>query len=241
MKAKMNLIFTAILCGLVVVSCKKKEDTVTDPSTINTPAGSTTPTFTDADGVMWAVKSTSTVSGFTFDIGLAVGVFFNGTTDYVNVGAVSANGLGLAAQTNNSYVYTPAQSNPTGIDFSSGVLWDVAGANGHAAFSYDVSSTAFPTGSAITSGSTVTIANGYTLTCSSVNGADSTLFLVGNISKTMAGSATSCTFSAAELSGLVAGSTVVQIAPYSIIDQTINGKKYYFGKEVVNSLQVTVE
>lgn len=237
--------FFILLCslGLIVSSCEK-EDLIPEeptPVPVNTPSGSTTPIPVNADGVMWAIKSSSTVQGFTIEIGTAVGIFMNGTTDLVNVGAVSVNTQSLTAASNNAYTFAPNQTMPTGLDFSSSANWSVAGGSGHAAFTYDASSLAFPTGSAITSSATVTKANGYTLTCSSVSAADSTLFIIGNVSKTLVGSANSCTFSASELSGLSAGTSVAMIVPYKLMQTTINGKNYYFGKELVNQLSVTIE
>lgn len=236
--------FFVLLCslGMLVSSCKK-EDLIPEepaPTPVNTPSGSTTPVPTGADGVMWAIKSTSSVQGFSIDVGTAVGIFMNGTTDLVNVGTVSVNSNNLAAASNNAYTFTPSQTMPTGLDFSA-TNWEATGGNGHAAFTYDASSLTFPVGSAITSSATVTKANGYTLTCSTVTGADSTLFMVGNVSKTVTGSANSCTFSASELSGLGAGTSVVMIVPYKLMQATVNGKNYYFGKERVNQLAVTIE
>ena len=81
-----------LLCSLSVVMCAcKKEDIIPEeptPAPVSTPAGSTTPVPVNADGVMWAIKSSSTVQGFTIEIGTAVGIFMNGTTDLVDVGAV---------------------------------------------------------------------------------------------------------------------------------------------------------
>ncbi|WP_343634397.1 hypothetical protein [Fluviicola sp.] len=237
--------FFVLLCSLsVFMSSCKKENIIPEeptPAPVSTPAGNTTPVPSNADGVMWAIKSSTTMQGFTIEIGTAVGLFMNGTTDLVDVGAVSVNSQNLAKASNNAYTFTPGQTMPTGLDFSSSTNWSVAGGSGHAAFTYDASALAFPTGSAITSGATVTKANGYTLTCSTVSDADSTLFVIGNVSKTVAGSSNSCTFTASELSGLSAGTSVAMIVPYKLMQTTINGKNYYFGKERVNQLAVTIE
>lgn len=241
-KSKVNLFVFVCSLSLLATSCKK-EDLVPEeptPAPVNTPSGSTTPIPGNADGVMWAIKSSSTVQGFTIDIGTAVAIFMNGTTDLVNVGTVSVNSQNLSMSSNNAYTFTPSQTLPTGLNFSS-TNWSVAGGSGHTAFTYDASALTFPDGSAITSSATVTKADGYTLTCSSVTGADSTLFMVGNVAKTVVGSANSCTFSASELSGLSAGTSVVMIVPYKLMQATINGKNYYFGKERVNQLAVTIE
>lgn len=240
--SRANLFVLFCSLGMLAASCKK-EDIIPEepaPAPVNTPSGSTTPMPSNADGVMWAIRSTSTVQGFTFDIGTAVGIFMNGTTDLVNVGTVSVNSQNLSMSSNNAYTFTPSQTLPTGLDFSS-TNWAVAGGSGHAAFTYDASSLTFPSGSAITSPATVKKADGYTLTCSTVSGADSTLFMIGNVSKTIVGSSNSCAFSASELSGLSAGTSVVMIVPYKLMQATINGKNYYFGKERVNQLAVTIE
>jgi hypothetical protein len=244
MKNSKTSLFVLVCSLSMLISSCKKEDIIPEepaPTPASTPAGSTTPTPIGADGVMWAIRSSSTVQGFTIEIGTAVGIFMNGTTDLVNVGTVSVNSNNLTASSNNAYTFTPNQTMPTGLDFSSSTDWAISGGNGHAAFTYDASSLVFPGGSAITSSTTVTKANGYTLTCSSVSGADSTLFIIGNVSKTLAGSANSCAFSASELTGLSAGSSVAMIVPYKLMQATINGKNYYFGKERVNQVSVTIE
>lgn len=242
-ESKSALLMFICSMSLLVVSCKK-ENPEPDPETpapVSTPAGSTTPVPSNADGVMWAIRSTSTVQGFSIEIGTAVGLFMNGTSDLVNVGTVSVNSQNLSMASTNAYTFAPSQTSPTGLDFSSGVNWSVSGGSGHAAFTYDASSLVFPSGSAITSSATVNKASGYTLTCSTVSGADSTLFMIGNVSKTLVGSANSATFSASELSGLSTGTSVAMIVPYKLMQTTINGKNYYFGKERVNQLSVTIE
>lgn len=243
MKSK-NLFCLALAGTLALTGCKKDDAAPDDPgggtTNTNTPSGSTTPTPADADGVLWAINSSSVYQGFTIQIGTAVAVFKNGTS-MVDAGTVKVDGTTMAKASNNAYTLTPSQSNPTGLTFGSSVNWNITGANGHAAFSYDCNTIQFPVGSAISSGATVTKTNGYTLSCPSISGADSTLFMVGNISKTIVGNATSYTFSASELSGLTAGTSVASIVPYKITSSTINGKKYYFGKETVNQLTVTIQ
>jgi hypothetical protein len=93
----------------------------------------------------------------------------------------------------------------------------------------------------VSSANTVVRANGYTLTTSYVTGADSVIFVVGGVSKTMAGNTTSCSFTAAELSGLSTGTSIVQIAPWTYTSEVIDGKTIYFGKEIVHSRTVTIQ
>ncbi|MCB0410004.1 MAG: hypothetical protein KDD29_07280, partial [Flavobacteriales bacterium] len=156
------------------------------------------------------------------------------------VGTVSLNTQALTKNTNNSYAYQPGSSNPTGIDFTSGVAWTADGGNGFSAINKNVT-IGFPTVGAVNSSATITKANGYTLSVNNVSGADSVLFLIGDITKTIAGNPTSCTFSSSELSGLSTGTTVVQVAAYITTSETIGGKKVYYGNESVQSKTATVE
>jgi hypothetical protein len=250
---KTKLILTLLVIGTLSFSCSKDDDSPTpEPEVTPTPTGgggnstgNPQPTFTDADASLWAVKSISitTVPGvgdIETTIGTGVGVFFDGAGAMVDVGAVSLNTQALTKNANNSYVFQPGTSNPTGIDFNSGVAWSVAGGNGFSAINKNVT-IGFPTVGAVNSSATITKANGYTLSVNNVSGADSVLFLVGDVTKTIAGNATSCTFSASELSGLATGTTVVQAAAYITTSETVGGKKVYYGNETVQTKTATVE
>lgn len=226
-----------------------------DPfATTNNTNTNTTPTTPNAcpgaDGSVWAVKSVTTKStapGFpaaTIVLGTGVGVFSsNGLSssgmNRVNVGTVKLNSKTMDYQ-GETYIATASQTDPTGIDFSSGVTWEVSGGNGFGAFTYTPTNT-FPSATSITSSSTVTKSAGYTLTCNTVTGADSVLFLVGDVPKTLGGNATSCNFTSAELSGLSNGTQLVQIVPYSMVSAVVGGKNICFGKEMVQQLTVTVQ
>jgi hypothetical protein len=252
---KATKILVLLIIGATLFSCAKEDDTpapaATTPTT-PTPApapGNTTgnaqPNFIGADASLWAVNSltVTTVAGFpsiTTTIGTGVGVFLDGSGSFVDVGAVQLNSNALTLNPNNSYVYVPGTSNPTGISFSGGVDWSVVGGNGFPAITKNLT-LAFPTVSEITSSATVTKANGYTLSVSTITGADSVLFLVGGVDKTIPGNATSCTFSASELSGLADGTTVVQVAAYTSTSETLSGKLIYYGNETVQSKTTTVE
>jgi hypothetical protein len=254
---KTKLILTLLVIGTLSFSCSKDEDSPT-PEVVATPTpaptgggGNTTgdpyPTLAGADASLWAVKSISvtTVTGIgdiETTIGIGVGVFFDGSGGMVDVGSVSLNTKALTKNANNSYTFQPSASEPTGIDFSSGdVMWSVAGGNGFPAITKDVSSISFPIVGAVNSSTTITKANGYTLSVNNVSGADSVLFLIGDVNKTIVGNATSCTFSASELSGLATGTTVAQVAAYITTNETVGGKKVYYGKETVQTKTATVE
>lgn len=250
---KASKILVLLIIGATLFSCAKEEDTPAPVATTPTPTaapapGNTTgnaqPNFVGADATMWAVNSltNTTVVGTTITttIGTGVGVFLDGSGSFVDVGAVQLNSNALTLNPNNSYVFVPGTSMPTGISFTGGVNWSVVGGNGFPAITKNLT-LAFPTVSEITSSATVTKANGYTLSVSTVTGADSVLFLVGGIDKTIPGNATSCTFSASELSGLADGTTVVQVAAYTSTSETLSGKLIYYGNETVQSKTTTVE
>ena len=245
--------FAFVLIAAVAFSCSKDENTpepTTTPTTTSTPTptgnatGNAQPNFVGADASLWAVKSLSVtyVTGMppiTTTIGLGVAAFNNGTS-LVSAGTVKLNTNTLTLNSNNSYSYTIGASNPTGIDFSSGVNWDVSGANGFGAFTKSVT-LGFPTVSEVTSSATITKASGYTLTVNTVTNADSVLFLIGGVSKTLAGNAISCSFSPSELSSLNNGSTVVQVAAYKFANETLGGKNIYYGNETVQSKTATIQ
>lgn len=230
-------------------ACKKDDDEPATPSggggTPAPSAPSTTPNFDGADGSLWAVKTFTTqstpIGPISFEVGLGVAAFSNDNyANMVNVGAVSLNGTALTAASNNAYTSSVSPTNPTGVDLSS-VEWNVAGGSGFTGFTRNVNGFAMPTVSEITSGTTVTRSAGYTLSCGSVSGADSVMFLVGGVAKTLGAGNNACTFSASELSGLSAGSNLVQIAAYRYTNETIEGKVIYFGKETVRNQSVTIQ
>lgn len=251
---KTKKIFAILLVGTITFSCAKEKDTpepVEEPTT--TPAGTSgsgntsgnaQPSFAGADASLWAIKSLSvtTVAGLppiTTTIGTGVATFLDGSSSFVGAGTVKLNTNTLTQNPNNSYVFVPGASMPTGITFTN-VSWDVTGANGFTAFTKNVT-IGFPNVSQITSSATVTKSSGYTITVNTVSGADSVIFLVGGVNKTIAGNATSCTFSASELSSLSTGTASAQVAAYISTNETVGGKVIYYGNETVQSKSVTVQ
>lgn len=251
---KTKLFIALIAFGLITFSCKKDDDAPTPTEQTNdddngggnngNTTGNAQPNFAGADASLWAIKSLSVTNagGFpvTTTIGLGVGAFFDGSGNLVEVGTVKLNNETLTKNPNNSYVYQPGTQNPLGIDFSGGVSWNVTGGNGFTGFTKNVT-LSFPTVDEINSSTTITKANGYTLSTTQVTGADSVIFLIGEVSKTLAGNATSCSFSANDLSGLSNGSTVIQIAAYTYDNDTQGGKTIYYGNETVQSKTATIQ
>jgi len=243
-------------------SCGKDEAAEPEPIVTPTPLpapvpaaptpSNPTPTPTDANGVLVALKTISTVTvpivgAIKTEIGIPVAFFFNTPGTYIDGGAVTCNSNALTMQTNNTYTFTPASSTPTGVDYSSGVNWSVAGNSGNnvPAFSYNPSM-GFPTLDSIAGNiSTVTRASGLTISATNtITNADSVIFSVygstGTAQKVRAGNVSSHTFSAADLNAVGAGSGFLQIAAYKIGDQTFSGKKYYFINEAVYTKMVTI-
>ncbi len=232
-------------------ACSKDDDEETgpDPTTQQEESADTYPTPSDADGTLVAVKSTSItdtpIGPITTIIGTAVAVFSDdGFTSgtWISAGNVSCNAQDLTLNPNNSYVFTDiSQMNPLGLNFSSDVIWDVTGGNGIAAFNINAEPLGFPVVGEITSSDIVEIADGYTMTCASVSGADSVIFVIGGTTKTLAGNATSCAFSSAELQSVATGASVVQVAAYVMAPTDFGDTRIYTVNEAVQSKTVTVQ
>lgn len=243
-------VLLALAALLAFAACKKEESDTPAPQGGNNTGSttpSTTPRFADADGVMAAVRaftSQSTPLGtIDINVGTATAAFSNdGFSSFVGVGSVSCNGEALGAQSNNAYAYAPSASNPTGIDLtaSNEVTWSVGGGNSFPAFTRTIMGP-FPGVDAITSDGTVVRANGYTLSTSAVANADSVIFTLGSLIRVLPGAATSCSFSAAELAGQSAGTSIAQIVGYRYVDETIGGKKVYFVKQASRSRSITFQ
>lgn len=245
----LNKTLSILLClGLIMTSCSDDDDSEpqTDQQTQQESAD-TFPTPSDADGTCVAVKSTSItdtpIGPITTIIGTAVAVFSDdGFNSFISAGTVSCNTSELTLNTNNSYVFDQiTQTNPTGIDYNGDVMWSVTGGNGIASFDHNANNIGFPTAGAITSSDQIDIASGYTLTCESVSGADSVLFLIGGTTKTLAGNATECTFTAAELADVDTGTNIAQVAAYVLAPTDFGDTRIYFVNETVQSKTVTVQ
>jgi len=244
----MKNVFFFFVISFLFVACVKDPFATTTTNNSGTPA--TPNACPNADGALWAVKSVTkqqsvpNVPAFELTIGIGVGFFTsNGlssaTPTRVSVGDVTANSNTMDYM-GETYITTPSASQATGIDWSNGVMWEVTGDNGFPSFTHTPTNN-FPTVTEITSGDVVDKATGYTLTCNTVTGADSVLFLVGGVHKTLGPTATSCTFTSSELSTVDNGTNLVQIVPYTYSSAVFGGKTICFGKEMVQQLSVTVQ
>lgn len=234
-----KIISSAILLTTLALflSCQKEKD----DESANQQSPSTTPLLAGTDGVLWAIKQFTTMSAMGYEVsieaGSGVGIFsVNGKN--VDAGTVKLNGNTLTNMSN-SYIFTVPPTQPAGIDFSSGVRWDVSGGNGINAFNHTVAKS-FPSAAGFTCNSTLAAGSNYTISLSSVSGADSIIFVINNIHKTVAGTTKSYTFTASQLSSLKSGPAAVSVAPYNITYATFGGKKIAFGNQLVYQKNITV-
>lgn len=267
MKTKQFILSSATLLAFTLIFSSCKKEGCTDPLASNytvgatvddgscttaTPAagatspGSYAPSFTGVNGVLVAIQSVSTTStpigNIDSYIGTAVATFTeDGGASMVSAGDVNVNTNQLAEQANGSYVYTPSQSNPTGISYSNDVDWTGAGGTWP---SFSVGSTmGFSTVDAITSGNVSTTSN-YTLSSSSVTDADSIYFGVygpdGSAYHIVGAGTNSYTFSASELGSIGTGQGFVQVVGLKYDPQTISGKDYWLINETVRTTSVDI-
>lgn len=236
-------LFALGILSLTLASCSKKDDNNSNNNNNNSGGSS----IQLGDGTLVAVRSetvqSTPVGDITITIGTGVAVF-SAAADYsafADGGGVTLNEQSLQKQSNNSYVFTPGVALPTGIDFASGVNWSVAGnsATGVPAFTHSVSG-GFPVAGNISSPTEISKASGFTLTISNISNADSVYFLVNDVLKAMPGTATSATFTAAELSGLSNGTGLVSVAAWRFTNAQYGGKNFYFVNETVKQKSVTI-
>ncbi|MDA3941962.1 MAG: hypothetical protein PF694_00320 [Bacteroidetes bacterium] len=231
-----------LIAGLTMASCNKKDDENPDPGGGDDPS-TENPSPQLGAGTLVAIKTQNTTStpigDITTTIGLGVAAFSsNGYSSLTDAGSVQLNGNALTKQSNNSYVFMPSITNPTGIELGNTIEWEVAGNGDTPAFSHTVQAP-FPTVGAITSSTDVS-KSGYTLTVASVTNADSVYFQVGNVLKALAGNTRSYEFTAAELSGLSTGQSIIQVAPYKISQAAYGGKNFYFVNETTVSASANI-
>lgn len=236
-----------------ISSCKKSTTTPTNNN--NTTSGNSAPTVntpSNADGALAAVQviTTQTVGAYSVPINLGTAAsWFGLTTAFKDAGTVTVDGNTLTKASNNAYVYQPTAADPTGIDFDSyTVNWNVSGnsANGITGFTY-ADQSYFPTIDDVQTPSSVSHSSAFTLSATGSVTGDSVIFVVsggsGHVSYTAPGGTRSHTFSAAEMAtvGTASNNTgLLQIAPYHVNHQTINGKSYYFVKETCANKFVTI-
>jgi hypothetical protein len=242
---KTKILTGALIAMMCFTACEKEEDTppVLPPAPPMNESASTNPVPGDADGVLVAVNSTSGSGLFSFNIGTGVGLFYNGNKELVSAGVVSVNGTELTKAEGNSYYSTPGASNIQGIDFEDDRSWVVAGGNGIPAFSYNNNSTnkPMPTVGTNTSADNVSRSADYTVSVNTLSGADSVLFILGDLIHTAAGNTISHTFKADDIAAkLENGQAAAMVVPYNLNPRQFSGKRIYFINEAVSTKVVNV-
>lgn len=241
----MKLFSKSILMSVLVLLFASCEDLQKDKEPVKT---STRPEFNGDFSVMWAINSKTTVStgGFDFgagDIEVDFGTAFASFVDagkYVGVGKVTVANTELKMESNKMYLSPFSLTSPTGITFEGKVTWTVEGGNGFSAINY-TSAKFFPKAAGLSADETVDRSTSYTISISSVSGADSIFYGINDLYKTVAGNVKSVTFTPNELSKLSKGNAFVQVAPYNF-EMKKNGKRdLIYGNQIVLSKATTVK
>jgi hypothetical protein len=249
---KTGLMSLCIL-GLSLSSCSQEEiDKLVSQNQNNTtptPTPSTNipmPSWSDAFGVLAVTKVKTVQSNVSIEIGVAAAAIYAnlGDSALADAGTVKVESKDLTKQANNSYVFVPSQTEPTGIAFTNPISWEVSGNGTVTAFNHDLTG-AYPSADSVTSATTFDNNNAYTLTVGSVADADSVLFMIAGPSGTpllkyLSGTSTSCTFTQAEMATIPAGTGLIQVVPMRITDNTAGGRKYYYVRQTAVSKTVTI-
>lgn len=239
----MGMAAAILFVSVSMTSCTTEEPDEPDNTTTENP----TPTIEDGYGTLTAVRSVTIqdvpiVGPTEIPLNIAAAAFFDGTdyTTFQSAGSLTCEGEDLTMNANNSYTLTPGTNNPSGMDIDGSIDWTVSGNGVIPAFNHTVG-ISFPSVGAINSSTTVTKADGYTLSVANLSGADSVIFMVNGVLFTEPGNPTSRAFTAAELTDAGSGPGVVQVAAYKIESAEYDGKTFYFVNERVSTLSVTVE
>ncbi|MCC6541686.1 MAG: hypothetical protein IT225_05660 [Flavobacteriales bacterium] len=213
--------------------CCRKEDSEPEPAPPDpTPAATYHASFTairsmDDLGGGVPVSAYSARASFTAPDGSPV-----------EMDTVRVNGLDMVQVIAGQYVATDVM----GLDLSTEELVWVAGdADAGSDITEPVNDLVYPSVGVITSADTVPDGAGYTLTCDGVSGADSVVFVLGSLQRTLAGNVATCTFSAAEVQGLGAELYMASITALRVRHGTIGEVACRFGKGYTRSVMILVE
>lgn len=249
----------AICFAIVFTSCKKKENTTEEPAPTTT-GSTTTPTvapethyipadFNDANGMLVITKSVtkqttaSSSSESSSNYGTAKFTTTpNNFTTMVDAGSVSVNASSFTQNPDYSYY------NISTFLFSSPIAtWSVAGTPTISAFTYSL---ATPIVTTPTTNITVNKASGFAFNFSSITNKDSISILIKTqfastvtattVEKKYLHSATSASFSPAELLALPTGTCDMVIKCKKYAKDTVSGKYFYFINNTVFTQNVIV-
>lgn len=236
-----KILFSIAGMSVLLFSCSKVKSTI-DNNTNNqttTPAAPQ-PNITNADGSLVALetKTSSMVMGVPIDLSIGTGVAVLGNLagqSYVDVGTVTLNSSNLTKQSNNSYVFTPTVSNPTGIDVSGNIAWTVSGGNGFNGFSVNATKGMPVMGSLNGSYAQIDRNSICNLQVTSISNADSVYFQLagpnGTVLKRAGNNTTSMSFSVAEVQSVGTGNGSVVVAAWNMQSSPQGGKSIYLINE----------
>ncbi len=239
------LALSILSVSLLLTSCGGDDDA--SPSTANN-----TPLYPDIasrvsggiDAALWAINIDGSFYTpdlpISFDLGTAVGIFFNGSQQGIDAGSLSVDASAMTFS-NGAYIYLPNFQNPgTSLAFGSSVDWALTGSkNGFSNFTI-TDNTTFPIMGTISSGD-ITAGQDYTITLTGVSSAEGVIYLIaggngGYVYKekfAADGGLNSCTFTAAELSKFPKGSesVLVEVVGFNYTVKAESGKNIVLGKE----------
>lgn len=228
------------LCLTGFPSCNKDEETPAQPT-----SNYVDPVGAISDGAVLVtaranVANPVSVPGFpsldiTIDVPVAI---FYKDSKAVPVGGVSIDGKALELN-NNVYSLGQTLVSPTGEFYMyDSRNWSVQAGGGVSAFTY-TPGRALPTVGVLTTPTDVVKGEPYTLSVNSVSGADSILYNVGGVTRTVGPRTLSVTFSGEETRNVQGGEvTVVQVAGYNIERRDGNGYPVYHVGEDVRTVYV---
>ncbi len=185
--------FIALL--VVCLAACKKDDPEADPAPTPSPS---VPAY---QASFTATRSfLDTGNGNTSTGVLATLSLRSSSSTPVTVDSVKVNGVRAVQALTGYYVVDGSM----GLDLSNeDLVWQVTDQATGMALDRSLSDMVYPTVAPITSASVVAEGSDHTLACEGVVGADSVIFVLGPLQKRFAGNVSSCTFTAAELQGLV--------------------------------------
>lgn len=242
----LRLFVFSFLSTALFSSCDLLEGDAKEPT-----KQSTRPNFDSSYSVLWALNTKTTVNtgisgvpgmdmgDVQVDFGTAFAVFNDGTKS-VSAGEVKVNDVALKMESNNFYMSPVSLTDPTGIVFEGTTKWSVAGANGIPAVNYTTRKN-IPTATGFTCEANVDKTVEYTISLSTVSYADSILYMVNDVMKTVAGNVKSVTFTPEQMSSLKKGNAFVQVAPYNYEIKLYESKNLVFGSQIVFSKLVTIK
>ena len=242
-------LFVISISFLTLHSCKKAEDLIPDDSGTSSTPTNPQPQISDADAVLIGLQTVTytSIAGTVIEtpIGLPVAIFMDGS-NFKDVGAVTCETQTLTKQDNNSYIFLPSATNPTGVSYSGDIEWTVAGANGFPGGTYS-SKGSFPGNVEIdaTTRQDIDAQSAYTLAPKiSIANADSIYYGVygpkGAVNHVVAGNVSSFTFSQTEMKSIGTGTGYMQIAAVKYVKREVlsGGEVVYHLTEKVNTQTV---